>query len=195
MNRARYVAIFAAVLAMSSALARAQGAPQKSSGQSPQRNTAQAAASKTNRAQTTKAPAKSTAAKKAEAARRQKELAEMLIAQEKQAWEEEKNQNADFFRKVMTDQFVAAEPDGKRYTKAEVLPLIPTVRMTSFELTDFQVIRAGRDAAVLTYRATVRAPAEGKETSTSVLATTVWVRRGTVWKMTFHQKTLAPEKP
>jgi hypothetical protein len=142
-----------------------------------------------------KAPAKSQAAKKAEMAKRRDEFAAMLIAQEKKAWEEEKNQNADFFRETMTEQFVAAEPDGKRYTKADVLPLIPTVRMTSYELTDFQVIRAGRDAAVLTYRATFVGPVEGKETTTNVLATTVWVRRGTAWKMTFHQKTLAPEKP
>ena len=140
-----------------------------------------------------KAPArKKTAARKAELAQRKKEFEEMLITQEQQAWAEEKNQNADFFREAMTEQFVAAEPDGKRYTKAEVLRLIPTVKVISFELTDFQVIRAGRDAAVLTYRASVRSPVEDKETITNMLATTVWVRRGTAWKMAFHQKTLAP---
>lgn len=141
----------------------------------------------------TKAPAsKAAAAKQADVARRAQEFQEMLIAQEKQAWEEEKNQNADFFRKTMTNQFVAAEPDGKRYTKEEVLRLIPTLKVISFELTDFQVIRAGRDAAVITYRANFVNLVERKETTSKMLATTVWVRRGTVWKMTFHQKTLAP---
>jgi len=186
MCRVKSVALLAAFLVMSSAPARVQGAPQKSSAQAPRKSSAQAAAAKKTRAQ-------SAATRRAAAARRQKEFAEMLIAQEKQAWEEEKKQNADFFREVMTDQFVAAEPDGKRYAKEEVLRLIPTVRMTTYELADFQVIRAGRDAAVLTYRVTVRETSEGN--AASMLATTVWVRRGTAWKMTFHQKTLAPEKP
>jgi hypothetical protein len=185
MFRVKCVTLLAVLLVMSSAWARAQGAPQKGA----------ARASKTTRAQTAKAPSKTQAAKKAELARRRDEFAAMRIAQEKQAWEEEKNQNADFFRETMTEQFVAAEPDGKRYTKEEVLRLIPTVRMTSFELADFQVMRAGRDAAVITYRATIMSLAEGKVTTTNVLATTVWVRRGTEWKMTFHQKTVAPEKP
>lgn len=177
MSRTKCVALLAVFLVISSALARAQGTPQKG-------------AAKTTRTQTAKAPVKTAAAKKAELARRRKEFEEMLVAQEKQAWEEEKKQNADFFREVMTDQFVAAEPDGKRYSKEEVLRLIPTVRMTSYELTDFRVIRAGRDAAVLTYRVTVRETAEGN--AARMLATTVWVRRGTAWKMTFHQKTVAP---
>jgi hypothetical protein len=171
--------IMAAILAMAGMLA-AQSAPRTS-------------ASKTGQTKAKKAPAKSPATKKTELARRKKEFEEMLVAQEKQAWEEEKKQNADFFREAMTDQFVAAEPDGKRYTKEEVLRLIPTVRMASYELADFQVIRAGRDAAVLTYRVTVRETSEGN--AASMLATTVWARRGTAWKMTFHQKTLAPEKP
>ena len=140
-----------------------------------------------------KAPARrASAARQAELAQRAEEFEEMLIVLEKRAWEEEKNQNADFFRTVMTGQFVAAEPDGKRYTKEEVLRLIPTARMTSYDLSDFHLIRGGRDAAVLTYRATFTGPVEGKETTTKMLATTVWVRRGTEWKMTFHQKTLAP---
>ena len=185
MSRVKCIAMLAALLVMSSALARAQGTPQKGATPAPPKSSVQAAAGKKTRAQTA-------AARKAAAARRQKEFAEMLIAQEKQAWEEEKKRNADFFRKVMTDQFVAAEPDGKRYTKEEVLRLIPTARMTSYELADFLVIRAGRDAAVISYRASVRGPVEGKETSTNVLATTVWVRRGKEWKMTFHQKTVAP---
>ncbi len=150
--------------------------------------------SKQPHSKTKKAPAQTAATKKAEQVRRKKEFEEMIVAEEKQAWEEEKKQNADYFRETMTDQFVAAEPDGKRYTKADVLPLIPTVKMSSFELTDFQLIRAGRDAAVVTYRAAVHEASEGKETTTNVLATTVWVRRGKEWKMTFHQKTLAPAK-
>ena len=140
-----------------------------------------------------KAPAgKTAAARRAELVRRAEEFEEMLVVLEKRAWEEEKNQNADYFRTAMTEQFVAAEPDGKRYTKEEVLRLIPTARMTSYDLSDFHLIRGGRDAAVLTYRAAFTSPVEGKETTTRTLATTVWVRRGTVWKMTFHQKTLAP---
>ena len=141
----------------------------------------------------TKASENATTAKQAELEKRRKELEEKLVALEQQAWEEEKNQNADFFRAAMTEQFVAAEPDGKRYSKAEVLLLIPTVRVTSFELADFELLLAGRDAAVLTYRVTITGPVEGKEATTKMLATTVWVRRGTKWKMTFHQKTLAPE--
>ena len=175
----------AAVIAMAGAVL-AQSVPQTGASKTGQARAGKAAG---------KASSKARATKKAEMAKRRDEFAAMLIAQEKNAWEEEKKQNADYFRETMTEQFVAAEPDGKRYTKEEVLRLIPTARMTSYELTDFQVIRAGRDAAVLTYRAKMQVPVEGKETTSNVLATTVWVRRGTVWKMTFHQKTVAPEKP
>jgi hypothetical protein len=145
-------------------------------GTMPVQSAPQTGAAGQRRAQTGKAPAK-TPTKRSELAHRKREFEEKLIAQEKNAWEEEKKQNADFFREEMTEQ------------------LIPTARMTSYELTDFHVIRAGRDAAVITYRATFIGPVEGKETTTKVLATTVWVRRGEIWKMAFHQKTLAPEKP
>jgi hypothetical protein len=164
-------------------------------GTMPARSAPQTGVSRQRQAQISKAPAKARAAKKAELAKRRDEFTAMLIAQEKNAWEEEKKQNADFFREEMTEQFVAAEPDGKRYSKEEVLRLIPTARITSYELTDFHVIRAGRDAAVITYRATIIGPVEAKETTTRVLATTVWARRGEIWKMTFHQKSLAPGKP
>jgi hypothetical protein len=161
----------------------------------PAGNAPQTGASKTGQANAGKAPAKARAAKKTELAKRRDEFTTMLITQEKNTWVEGKKQNADFFREAMTEQFVAVESDGKRYSKEEVLRLIPTAGMTSYEVTDFQMIRAGRDAAVITYRATFIGPVEGKERTTRVLATTVWVRRGEKWKMAFHQKTLAPGKP
>lgn len=196
MRRVRRGALVAAaVLSAMAAMAGAAPAESPAQEKAAKKTPAGTVTKREAQAKPQKAPSKTRAAKKAEITKRRDEFAAMLIAQEKKAWEEENNQNADFFRETMTDQFVAAEPDGKRYTKEEVLRLIPTVRITSLELTDFQVIRAGRDAAVITYRATVRGPVDGKETTTNVLATTVWVRRGAAWKMTFHQKTAAPEKP
>lgn len=125
-------------------------------------------------------------------------VAKKLIAEEQRAWEEEKNRNADYFRRVMLDDFTAAEPDGRRYTKADVLPLIPTVQMTRFALEDFKVMELSKSVAVVTYRAAATALVSGKETETKFLATTVWALRkekgkeGEVWRMAFHQKTLAP---
>ena len=125
-------------------------------------------------------------------AERAREFEQMLVDLEQRAWKEEKNHNAEFFRDVMADEFLAAEPDGKRYTKAEALALIPTVQLSSFALTDMKVVRLGRDAAIITYRAQITGQWEGRQATYEFLASTAWVRRGTKWKMAFHQKTVVP---
>ena len=126
-------------------------------------------------------------------AERARAVEQMLVDLEQRAWREEKNRNAEFFREVMVEEFLAVESDGKRYTKAEALALIPTVQVSSFALTDLKVLRLGRDAALITYRAVVTGPGEGREVTREFLASTAWVRRGTKWGMAFHQKTAVPQ--
>ncbi len=115
-----------------------------------------------------------------------------LIQQEKQAWGEERNRNAEYLQTLMAEEFVAIEPDGKRYTKAGALALIRSIAMTDYALDDFRVVRVNPDAAILTYRARMKWLDRGEENAGQVLATTVWVHRDGKWLMTFHQRTAVP---
>jgi hypothetical protein len=109
-----------------------------------------------------------------------------LVAKEKQKWEALKNGGWLSLKDMFAEDFLSIgyEPDGtvRMTTKAQSFSqenrLPPGIE---FALSDFKVISAGKDSAVVTYTAT--GPIK-------VHATSVWAKRGEEWKTVFYQATM-----
>ena len=109
-----------------------------------------------------------------------------LIAREKSKWEALKNGRWLDLREMFAEEFLSIgyEPDGsvKMTTKAQSFSqnnrLPPGIEFT---LSDFKVVSAGKDSAVVTYIAT--GPIK-------VHATSVWTKLDKEWKTIFYQATM-----
>jgi hypothetical protein len=109
-----------------------------------------------------------------------------LIAKEKQKWEALKNGRWLSLKDMFAEDFLSIgyEPAGtvKMTTKAQSFSqenwLPPGIEFT---LSDFKVVSADKDSAVVTYIAT--GPIK-------VHATSVWAKRGKEWKTIFYQATM-----
>ena len=76
---------------------------------------------------------------------------------------------------------------GKRYTKQDVLRLLPQSDGTEYQATGFEARQIGSDVVLLTYRTAVRDRHTGRTTWT--LRSSLWRRRDDGWQLVFHQGT------
>jgi hypothetical protein len=109
-----------------------------------------------------------------------------LIAKEKSKWDALKDGRWLSLREMFAEDFLSIgyEPDGsvKMTTKAQSFS--PENRLPpgiEFTVSDFKVVSAGKDSAVVTYIAT--GPIK-------VHATSVWAKLGKDWKTIFYQATM-----
>ncbi|HEY9167034.1 MAG TPA: nuclear transport factor 2 family protein [Candidatus Kryptonia bacterium] len=113
----------------------------------------------------------------------------LLIGLEKHSWQMEKEKNGDYFDSAMTDDFIAVEADGRTYTKAEVVPLIPQGESFDYELTEFKIIMISEAAAIVSYNASVVFESDSTKGKAIFLASSVWTKVRNKWLLKFHQKT------
>ena len=104
--------------------------------------------------------------------------------------EAERNGDISVFEKLLADNCVTIGPDGKRHGKAEVLKILRSIQKQSITATDFIVLPAGRDAAIVNYVVTVATPDGSTRQHT---ASSVWLRTKGGWQMVFHQGTEIPK--
>ena len=101
----------------------------------------------------------------------------------------ERNGDMPVFEELLADNCVTIGPDGKRHSKAEVLEILRSLQKQNVAATDFTVLPAGRDAAIVNYVVNGVAP---NGLTRQHIASSVWVRRGRGWRMVFHQGTELP---
>lgn len=93
--------------------------------------------------------------------------------------------------KVLADDWMACDSEGKWYTKAEALKLMADTknnRYNSEKLTDLKV-RVYGNTAVATYKDTYDGMVQGQHRARSVAGTDVWVKMGPDWKLVSSQGT------
>lgn len=88
---------------------------------------------------------------------------------------------------LIADDFVELGQSDQRYTKPDLLRLLPGHPGTSFHATDFELKPLGPDAVLLTYRVEA-VIADGRESSRS-WRSSIWQRRAGRWQIVFHQGT------
>jgi len=103
--------------------------------------------------------------------------------------EAERNGDIQVFKELLADNCITIGPDGKRHHKAEVLEILRTIHKQNVTATDFVVLPAGRDAAIVNYVVNTLVLDGSTRQHT---ASSVWVRHGRGWQMVFHQGTEIP---
>jgi len=99
--------------------------------------------------------------------------------------------DSSWAEKVLADDWMGCDSDGKWYTKADILKMIADTKNNKFnteKLTDLKV-RVYGNTAVATYKDTYDALVEGQHRVRSVLGTDVWVKIGSDWKQVSSQGT------
>jgi ketosteroid isomerase-like protein len=110
-----------------------------------------------------------------------------IVALEKSAYEAWKSKNAAFWETFLSERFVGWGMSGKldkvsatkEYAGADC-------DIRSYALSDVRVSPRGKQAALITYKATVDGTCGGQKIPANSWAAGVYLRDGSQWKATFH---------
>jgi ketosteroid isomerase-like protein len=110
-----------------------------------------------------------------------------LVALEKSAYEAWKSKDVNFWSAFLSNKFVGWGSLGrldkasaiKEYTGADC-------EIKSYALSDEQVSPLGKDAALITHKATVDGSCGGQKVPANRWAASIYVREGGKWKGAFH---------
>src|SRR5262249_52976038 len=117
-------------------------------------------------------------------------LQETLLALEKESLEALKKQDVKALERLCAAEFVAVLGDGTRLTRKEFLDMVPQYKLEEYSLSEVELVRLGRDAALLLYRDTSKSAFAGAAPEEETLrVSSVWVRRDGQWENTFYQET------
>ena len=92
--------------------------------------------------------------------------------------------NADFYRKLLAEDWTRGDSDGTFYTKTDILELMADTRKlktNSEKLSELEV-RVYGDTAVATYKDAYDIVIQGKHRAHAIIATDTFVKVGGKWK-------------
>jgi hypothetical protein len=108
-----------------------------------------------------------------------------LVTAEKNAWQQIKDKKWDDFKKIFSADFKGVYADGITSLDKEMTD-VKKLDLKSYTLGDIGVVFIDKDAALLTYTATVEGTQDGKDASGKMNAASVWKKEGTDWRCVFH---------
>jgi hypothetical protein len=110
-----------------------------------------------------------------------KALEARIITLDKQGWEAWKNNDATWFEKNTTADFLSISSDGIS-NKAEAMKSVTTdCKVAAFSLANFKFVVLDKNAVLLTYTATQDAICGGKKAPTTLQVAVNYVQRGGRW--------------
>jgi hypothetical protein len=119
------------------------------------------------------------------------DLAALLEAQVRAAWDAFKNKDQGTYAKFLSDDFQAVEADGEgERTRLHVLREVEHCMYTDYLLQFFQVQPLGPDYAFVTYESSMQFPKSATLRFRRVFIGELWTRRNGQWKMMRYQETL-----
>ena len=110
---------------------------------------------------------------------------DMIMAKEKEAWQAFKDKKADDFKKVVDHDMVGVYAEGVSDMKKEMEDM-QKWDMKSFAISDYNVIAAGSDTMVSTYKVTLEGTYDGKDASGIFNSGSVWKKHNGEWQAIFH---------
>ena len=112
-----------------------------------------------------------------------------LITLEKSAYQAWKSKDAKFWVTFLSDKFVGWGSSGKLDKVSATKEYIGTdCEIKSYALSDEQLRSLGKDAALITYKATVNGTCGGQQLPTNSQAAAIYVRDDGKWKRAFHAR-------
>lgn len=112
----------------------------------------------------------------------------LLVSNERRTWELYKNRDVKGLAELTAEDYYDIYPDGEAVGKQRYLADVLETEVKDYSLSDFKVIRLNASAAIVVYRAKVRAAVKGREISSEVAVTSGWARRGGRWLNVFYRE-------
>jgi hypothetical protein len=104
---------------------------------------------------------------------------------EKAITEAYKNKQAGAFRKYLAPEFTSIDAEGVKNGDAEIEEMQKT-DVTSYSFADMKVRLLNPRVAIATYKVTTQSASNGRDTSGSYYAATVWSKRSGKWLAVLH---------
>ena len=124
-----------------------------------------------------------------------KPLIETIIAKEKASWEAFKNHDARAFVSLCTDEFYEIDGGGNLITLKELLADMPNYETPEYTMDEVVVTVVNEKTAIIRYKILAKYIYKGEELPSQwAFASSVWTKKGTVWKAAAYQETLLPQK-
>jgi hypothetical protein len=118
-------------------------------------------------------------------------LEQQLIAYEKAIPEAQKKHDLDFYKRTLTDDFVAVGTDAKLHARDEVLEDLRDSDLVEYRPYDIQVVPLNDGAAVVTYDVVIQMSRYDEDIPRYQHISSIWVKLGDQWKLKFQQATAA----
>lgn len=112
-----------------------------------------------------------------------------VTTKEKQKWESWSKNDTDFFKSSLAEDFIAIDSSGLVIKKPEMVEYVVEQEVKDYSINDIQVVTLSEDTALVTYRATQHYTYKGQEVENNVVASSIWVNRGSEWVNILHQET------
>jgi hypothetical protein len=104
---------------------------------------------------------------------------------EKSAWEAYKNKQADAFKALMSKDYYGVYAEGVKTLDTELADMAKS-DLREYSFSDIKVVFPHPKMAVMTYKATVQATADGKDISGTYNSGSVWIQQGGKWVGALH---------
>jgi hypothetical protein len=124
-------------------------------------------------------------------ARQLSPLAQQLIDYEKALPEAQKKKDLDFYKRTLTDDFVAVGTDAKIHPRSEILGDLTSIDLIEYRPYNIDVVPLNDGAAVVTYDVIIRMAKYDEDTPRYQHISSIWVKQGDQWKLRFQQATAA----
>ena len=108
-----------------------------------------------------------------------------LITAEKNAWQNIKDKKWDDFKKIFSADFRGVYGSGINKLDKEMTE-VKGLDLKTYTLGDMDFVSIDKDAAMLTYQATVQGTEDGKDASGKMNAASIWKKEGNDWRCVFH---------
>lgn len=117
-------------------------------------------------------------------------MTDVLSAREKTLWGAWKNKQGAAFEAALSADTVMVSEMGSA-GKSDVVKMVSSndCDIQSYELSDFKVTMYDSNTAMLTYKGTQTGTCGGKPLPATVMASSLWIKRGGKWWAAFHQET------
>jgi len=118
-------------------------------------------------------------------------LEQQLIAFEKAMPEAQKKKDMDFYKRTLTDDFVAVGTDAKVHSRTEILDDLQYIDLIEYRPYDIQVVSLNDGAAIVTYDVIIQMAKYDEDTPRYQHISSIWVKQNDQWKLKFQQATAA----
>jgi hypothetical protein len=115
---------------------------------------------------------------------------ELLISNEKQTWALYQSKDVKRLAEMTAEDFYNIYPAGEVVDKKRYLQDVLETELKEYALSDFKVIMLNESAAIVVYRAKVRAAVKEREIRSQVAVTSGWARRGGRWLNVFYRESV-----